>query len=244
MKALQDIALNKMLMIDIETVSVVPEFNMLPDEMQDEWAKPSRSKNWPEGVTPEQHFRESAALDAVFGKIVCISIGKFSQTDEAWKIETKSFADTDERSLLTNFTDDMNTVLNNRSIKLVGHNLKGFDIPYMCRRLLINGISLPILLDISGDRPWNIHHVDTSELWRFTDYRSASLALLAHVFGLPNPKEDMDGSQVGRVFWEEKDLDRIEEYCEGDVRILGELILRFMGIQVKEIQANEDDVPF
>ena len=163
MKALQDIALKKMLMIDIETVSVVQEFNMLSDKMQEEWAKPSRRKNWPEGITPEQHFRDSAALDAVYGKIVCISIGMFYPSDDTWKIKTKSFADTNEKSLLTDFTDTLNTHFNNRAIKLVGHNIKEFDLPYMCRRLLINGISLPKVLDISGDRPWNINHIDTSE---------------------------------------------------------------------------------
>ena len=227
MKALKRIDLNKMIIIDVETVSVEPELNMLPKEMQDAWES-KEGWNRTEDTTPEQHFLDRAALIPEFGKIVCISVGKFMQ-DRSTHI--KSYADTDESSLLEPFIEWLSDKRVSASgVVFVGHNIKNFDAPYICRRTLINGLPIPDKLDNGGKKPWEVDLVDTLELWRFGAKNSASLALLAHLFGLPNPKLDMDGSKVRKVFWQENDLSKIVEYCEQDVRTLGQLILRFKGL--------------
>ena len=105
--------------------------------------------------------------------------------------------------------------------------------------MLINGIKLPKILNIAGKKPWEINHLDTMELWKFGDYKSfTSLNLLATVFGIPTPKDDIDGSDVARVYWEEKDLKRIVNYCQKDVLTVAQLLLRMQNeplIDAKQI---------
>ena len=144
----------------------------------------------------------------------------------ARKIRLKSFAHDDEETLLLQFKK----LLDEREYILCGHNSKEFDIPYICRRMLINGISLPSVLDIAGKKPWEINHLDTLELWKFGDYKAfTSLALLCHVFNIPTPKDDISGADVARVYYEEKDLKRIRQYCEKDVVALIQLLMRMKG---------------
>jgi hypothetical protein len=98
---------------------------------------------------------------------------------------------------------------------LCGHNAKEFDIPFLARRMIINQIALPDKLNLFGKKPWEIPHLDTLELWKFGDYKHyTSLKLMCKVLGIPSPKGDIDGSQVGHVFYVDKDIDRIVAYCE------------------------------
>ena len=227
MKALNGIELDEMVIVDIETVSVESELNILPKELQDEWES-KEGWNRAEDTTPEEHFRDRAALVPEFGKIVCISVGMFQSDHE---IRIKSFANANEHALLEPFAELLNGErLSTPKVRLVGHNIKSFDAPYICRRLLIHGIPIPDKLDNGGKKPWEVDLVDTLELWKFGAKGSASLALLAQVFGLENPKQDMDGSKVGEVYWHQNDLEKIVAYCERDVRTLGKLILRFKGL--------------
>jgi len=110
---------------------------------------------------------------------------------------------------------------------LCAHNGKEFDFPYIARRMIINGITLPNHLDLFGKKPWEVNHLDTMELWKFGDYKNyTSLKLLANVLGIPSPKEDIDGSMVRDVFYKERDLDRIARYCELDVITTAQIFLR------------------
>jgi hypothetical protein len=94
--------------------------------------------------------------------------------------------------------------------------------------MVINGIDIPEALKIAGRKPWEVRHLDTMELWKFGDYKSyTSLKLLAKVLGIPSPKDDIDGSMVNSVYWQEKDVDRIVEYCQKDVITLTQVLLRF-----------------
>ena len=96
--------------------------------------------------------------------------------------------------------------------------------------MLINGIKIPSILNLSGKKPWEINHIDTMELWKFGDYKAyTSLALLCHVFKIPTPKDDISGADVARVYYEEKDLNRIAKYCEKDVVALIQLYLKITG---------------
>ena len=142
----------------------------------------------------------------------------------------KSFAHEDEETLLKQFKKLLEDHYNTADHLLCGHNAKEFDFPYICRRMLINGISLPQILDIGGKKPWEIKHIDTMEMWKFGDYKAyTSLSLLCHVFQIPTPKDDITGADVARVFYEDQDLDRIRVYCEKDVVALIQLYLKMKG---------------
>jgi predicted PolB exonuclease-like 3'-5' exonuclease len=173
-----------------------------------------------------------AGIYAEFGKIVCISVGIFRRNKDTGELEfhVKSFYSDDERQLLLDFANLLEKHYNNpKKHYLCGHNIREFDIPYICRRMIIQGMNLPDVIDLYGKKPWETEHLlDTLALWRFGDYKNfTSLKLLCGVFDIPTPKDDIDGSEVGKTYWEDKDLDRIEVYCKKDVVATAQLLLRF-----------------
>ncbi len=145
-------------------------------------------------------------------------------------IRLKSFAGDDEAVLLKDFAEMINKFTSNREVDLCAHNGKEFDFPYIARRMLVNGLKLPRILDVAGKKPWEVKFLDTLELWKFGDFKNyTSLDLLAHLFGIPTPKDDIDGSMVSQVYWKEKNLNRIVEYCRKDVVTVARLLLRLKG---------------
>lgn len=165
-----------------------------------------------------------AGIYAEFGKVVCISFGML--IDGNFRI--KSFFGDDEKALLTDFANLLESKFSSKEFLLCAHNGKEFDFPYLSRRMLINGMSLPEILDLAGKKPWEVPHLDTMELWKFGDFKNyTSLELLTAVFDIPTPKDDIDGSQVGEVYWQEKDLERIVKYCQKDVLSIAQLFLRY-----------------
>lgn len=200
--------------MDIETVSQQHHFSALDPRFQELWAH--RTANGPyKDQTPEAVYSK-AGLYAEFGKILCISVGVYHLRQRDLCFRVKSFADSDERMVLTQFADLLQK--QPAGLMLCGHNIKVFDLPFICRRMLINGMSLPGQLDLTGKKPWEINHLDTMELWRFGDFRNfTSLDLLATVFGIPSSKDDISGEDIHRVYYEENNLERIRVYCEKDV---------------------------
>lgn len=217
----------KILFFDIETVSLTSNYLELSPSLQELWQRKAKSfyPNNEEELTVEQlheTFRNKAAIFAEFGKIICISVGiaYWDKETGQYKIRLKSFTHDSEKELLKSFCDLLNKHYSNTLINgLSGHNIKEFDIPFICRRLIINRLGLPEILKISGKKPWELNYLlDTMEMWKFGDWKSyTSLKLLTAVFEIPSPKDDIDGSQVGQVYWEENDLKRISRYCEKDV---------------------------
>lgn len=238
---LDKIQLDKILFLDIETVPQTYVYQDLDEKTKELFnAKTRFSQN--EEKSYEMLYSERGGILSEFGKIICISVGMVT-TDRigAKKIRLKSFAHDDEATLLSQFK----ALIEGKDYILCGHNSKEFDIPYICRRMLINRISLPNLLNIAGKKPWEINHLDTLELWKFGDYKAyTSLALLCHVFHIPTPKDDISGADVARVFYEENDLNRIRVYCEKDVIALIQLFLRMKGdvlVEEANISSASDD---
>jgi 3'-5' exonuclease len=229
----QQLKLDHLLVFDIETVPVVPELESLSEEMQKAWES-KVGKNRPEDVTPQDYFFNRAGIYAEFGKVICISAGIFTENKENGILEfrIKSFYDKNEKKVLQKFIEMLNLHYNRPEIHaLGGHNVKEFDIPYLCRRILVNGLILPKILDIAGKKPWEVNFVDTLTLWKFGDYKNyTSLALLAALFDIDTPKDDIDGSEVGGVYWNNDDLERIVTYCQKDVLTVSQLLLRFKGM--------------
>lgn len=224
---LKDLNLDDVLFLDIETVSAVAEFEQLDERFKALWEKKAEllRRNDPD-ATPDQLYK-SAGIYAEFGKIVCISCG-FTNGNE---FRIKSFYGDDESILLKEFAGLLNKHYYTNRHLLCAHNGKEFDFPYIARRMLINGIELPDILNLAGKKPWEVRHLDTMELWKFGDYKHyTSLDLLAAVFKIPTPKDDIDGSMVGQIFWEENNLDRIVKYCQKDVLSVAQLLRSYLNL--------------
>ena len=206
--------LDKILFLDIETVPLYSSFEEVPVSMQEIWEKKARSLAKTEEFSPSELYHQ-AGIYAEHGKIIVIGLGYFS----GGKFRVKSIYGEDEAQLLQSFSDLLNSGKQNFQF-LCGHNAKEFDFPYLCRRMLVNGVPLPIQLQVWGKKPWEISHIDTMELWKFGDWKSfTSLHTLATIFNLPTSKDDIDGSQVREVYLNEGEsgLERIAKYCVKDV---------------------------
>lgn len=221
---LDRINLEHILFLDIETVPESEHFNELDDEKKELWDHKSKYQRKDEFTAEE--FYERAGIWAEFGKIICISVGYFNFKGDIRTFRTTSFHG-EESKLLKEFKNLMITHFSNTKHLMCGHNAKEFDFPYIARRMIIHGIELPYKLNLFGKKPWEIPHLDTMELWKFGDYKHfTSLKLLANILGIPSPKDDIDGSQVRQVYYEEKNLDRIITYCEKDVITTAQVFLR------------------
>ena len=138
---------------------------------------------------------------------------------------------TPEKIILENFAGLINSFFKGTDNYLAAHNGKEFDFPFIARRMVINNVPIPGPLDNSAKKPWEVQHLDTMELWKFGDYKNyTSLSLLATILGIPTPKDDIDGSMVGKVYWIDNDLERITKYCQRDTITVARLICRYKGV--------------
>ena len=223
---LNNIQLQDLLVLDIETVSQKKSFDDLDEEWQELWARKAGALNNPE-IVPSKIY-DRAAIYAEFGKIVCIGLGIFHNIEGELHLKVKSIHGDDEKAVLQAFADLLNSKFNGPKHMLVAHNGKEFDFPYLCRRMLINGIHIPAILDVSGKKPWETNFIDTMELWKFGDYKNyTSLNVLAKCFGIPSPKDDIDGSMVGHTYWQQNDLERIATYCKKDIVTTAQLLVKY-----------------
>jgi len=222
---LSKLKLQQILFLDIETVPLFEDFNQLATVEKELFETKTKYQRRDE-FTPEE-FYDRAGIWAEFGKIICISVGYFVFVGKKRTFRMTSFAGTDETQILTDFSELLDTHFNKAAHVLCAHNGKEFDFPFIARRLLINGLPLPKKLNLFGKKPWEIPHLDTLELWKFGDYKHyTSLKLLTHILGIPSPKDDIDGSQVAEVYYKEKNLARIVNYCQKDTLAVAQVLLR------------------
>jgi uncharacterized protein YprB with RNaseH-like and TPR domain len=226
---IRDIKLENVLFLDIETVPVTQDYNMLNEHMQELWDKKMTVPVKNEEGLPEELW-DRGGLYAEFGKIVCISAGIFSSLEEPRRFRIKSFAGDVEPDILEGFSRLLEKFRPGKMLNLCAHNGKDFDFPVIARRMIINGLPVPEVLNVAGKKPWEVQFLDTMELWKFGAYRHyISLALMAEILDIPNPKDDIDGSQVGKVYYEDRDINRIVRYCEKDVLTVAQILLRLRG---------------
>ena len=221
------VPLQNILFLDIETVSQYATFEGMPEEWKELWTRKAegllRNK---ENITAEMVY-ERAGIYAEFGKVICITCGIVQVNGSQRKLLLKSFAGDDEKEILSSFCDMLTKWSIEGNKYLCAHNGKEFDFPYLCRRMVINDVCVPSVLTISGKKPWEVNHLDTMELWKFGDFKSyTSLNLLARALGIPTPKDDIDGSMVGAIYWNSHDLARIANYCQKDVITVAQVYLR------------------
>ena len=229
MQALHNIEREKILFLDIETAPQYPNYEKIPDNFKKLWDHKAKYLVR-EKETPSDVYK-SAGIYAEFGKVVCITVGMFSGKN----FHLKSFSGDDEKAMLKEFCELLNKYWSRDEHFLCAHNGKEFDFPFLARRILLNGMKIPRLLDNAGKKPWEVRHLDTMELWKFGDYKNyTSLNLLAEIFGIPSPKGDMDGSLMYKVYWEDKDWERIIKYNQKDVLTVAQVYLRFKGENLVE----------
>ena len=228
---MQSVKLENILFLDIETVPETYKYSDLGLETKELW-----DKKWAynKEISGEGQYQK-AGIYAEFAKVVCIGIGFYNEN----KFRIKTISSSDELLILKEFCELLNKHFNNQNHFLCAHNGKEFDFPFLCRRLLINNLALPKLLQLQGMKPWEVKHIDTMDLWKFGDVKNfTSLNLLAHIFNIPSPKDEIDGSLVSKTFYEDKDLQRIATYCKKDVITLARVYNRFAGLG----NLSEDDI--
>jgi 3'-5' exonuclease len=225
---LQNVRPEDILFLDIETIPATPSFDKLDPVFRDFWDKKSRQFR-KEEESPADVY-ERAGIYAEFGKIVCISVGVICERNP-FAFRLKSFYGDDEKKLLEEFSVMLNKFSKNKEALLCAHNGREFDYPYIARRMVINNLQIPEILDNAGKKPWEIKLLDTLDLWKFGDYKSyTSLSLLTVILGIPTPKDDIDGSMVAGVYYNERDIKKIVKYCEKDVLAVARVLLRFMNL--------------
>jgi len=221
---------NNILFLDIETVPQHPSFDLVPNDWKDLWTKKAEALLRNRELETVESIYSRAGIYAEFGKIICISCGVIMGSGDNKRIIIKSFYGEEEKVILQDFAEMLRKWAVDSNKFLCAHNGKEFDFPYCCRRMIINGIPIPSILNTAGKKPWEVTHIDTMELWKFGDFKSyTSLNLLAHTLGIPTPKDDIDGSMVGDVYWKEKNLERIATYCQKDVVTAAQVYLRIIG---------------
>lgn len=223
--------LRDILFLDIETVASTHNYEMLDERIKTQWARKAVFFKRERNQSDEEIYHERAGIYAEFGKIICVAVGKFIETETGeLGLKTKAYYGDHEASILSEFKS-MIEKMDPVNLKLCAHNGKEFDYPYLCRRMLINGIALPPALNIMGKKSWEVQHLDTLDMWKFGDYKHyTSLDLLASLFNIPSSKNGIDGSQVNSVYYKENDLSRIKEYCIQDVVVLAQLFLKLKSI--------------
>ena len=224
---ISNLHLENILFLDIETVPETQYFSDLDTTKKDLWELKSQYQRKDEFTAEE--FYDRAGIWAEFGKIICISVGYVAIQADVRTFRVTSFFG-DEVKILKDFKNLLISHFSQTKHLLCAHNGKEFDFPYIARRMIINNIELPYKLNLFGKKPWEVPHLDTLELWKFGDYKNyTSLKLLTNILGIPSPKDDIDGSDVFKVFYEEKDIDRIVDYCEKDTIAVAQIFLRLRG---------------
>lgn len=223
--------LRDVLFLDIETVASTRDYETLDERLKTQWARKALFFKRERNQSDEEIYHERAGIYAEFGKIVCVAVAKFIETETGeLGLKTKAYYGDSEATLLSEFKG-MIEKMDPVNLKLCAHNGKEFDYPYLCRRMLVNGIALPPALNIMGKKSWEVQHLDTLDMWKFGDYKHyTSLDLLASLFNIPSSKNGIDGSQVNSVYYLENDLLRIKDYCIQDVVVLAQLYLKLKSI--------------
>jgi DNA polymerase elongation subunit (family B) len=227
---LNSLNLKQVLFLDIETVPQYSSYDLTPEGTKKFWEKKSAFFR-KDGASAGEVYQR-AGIYAEFGKIICISVGVIIGDNASFGFKLKSFIGENEKTLLEDFLQMLLKLEAKNPVILCAHNGKEFDYPYIARRLLVNGLTLPETLNSAGKKPWEIIHLDTLELWKFGDYKHyTSLDLLTSIFDIPSPKEEIDGSMVAHVFYHEKDLEKIVRYCENDVIAVVQVLLKYKNLK-------------
>ena len=222
---------SQLLFVDIETVTAKSAYDQLRPVMQRAWQRKASTLSNPNNLLVDELYFDRGGIYAEFGKIIVISVGFFHALGGETELRVKCISGDNEKELLTNFKETL-LKFDQKKLQLCAHNGKEFDFPYLCRRMLANGIALPDSLDLGGLRSWQVPHLDTMQLWKFGDYKSFTpLELLAAVFELEIDDSDaIRGSDINRIYHRENDLEKITRFCQRNISLLAQVYLRLKSL--------------
>lgn len=244
--------LDNFVFFDIETSTQTKHYSELPGNMPSLWEERCeylrKMTNHPENasMSTQELYMHKAPLSAEFGKIVCLSFGKFiypkDQDDAAIpKLQYRALTG-NEDVIIKSFLAGVQTMIRKTTnTRLVGHNIRRFDIPFMMKRAVINNILIPNQINPYIMKPWDLAIVDSSEAWSFGSWQESftPLKLLCEILGIPTPKDDIDGSQVYDVYWNQNDVNRIATYCNKDVISQAKVTLRLSNFTTAQANSVE-----
>lgn len=223
-------AIYNFLYFDVETACAYKSYEDMETQNPRLAALWKKRCNYYRGASPELSdatdsdiFLQKGSLEPEFARVVCVTFGSFEEDGQKRFI---SFSGDDEIDILTK----TNKVLNNamaKNWKLCGHNIKGFDVPCLGKRMIYNGINPSGNIQIWDKKPWEIPYVDTSDIFAFGSWvqqKYLSLDLLACSLNIESPKGDLDGSKVNATYWTDGDYEKISTYCEADVKTVMEVM--------------------
>ena len=231
-----NVPITKLLFLDIETVGVEPDWDSLVKNKKELSFQFENYFDWFQKRFPEdankpvgEMFVNRAALVPEFARIACVSVSFVTEKDE---IKTQSFSDFDEKKLLTDVQKLLYRI-GELGFFLCGHNVKGFDIPMLAKRMIMNGLMPPKILPGHDTKPWEIKALDTKDLWQYGGYGSiASLELMCVCLGVESSKNmEVTGNKVHEAFWVKKDIDGIVKYCEKEVAVLIDVIKKLIKLK-------------
>lgn len=229
---LSNIQLENIIFLDIETVPQHRNYDELRATLKKLWDHKAERIRWQPDETPESLYQR-AGIYAEFGKIICIVVARIHKQN----ILFESFCGDDEKIILSNFINYLNKTTIKNNTLLCAHNGKEFDFPYLSRRIIVNELILPATLDNAGKKPWEVQHLDTMELWKFGDYKHyTSLELLATIFNINSPKDEINGGDISNIYWKDHDLEKIKNYCQNDVLALAGIYLRYTNNSIKNFK--------
>jgi hypothetical protein len=231
-----EVPLNKLLFFDLETVGIEKDYTTLNNKNPEMGRLFESYRNWFEkrypddvGKSLDEIFTNHAALVSDFSKII---VASFSFITPKGEIHTTTFAEDDEKKLLLGVKDLLNKVLK-LDFHLCGHNIKGFDMPMLSKRFVVNGIKPPKILPSLGTKPWDLKAVDTKEFWQFGSFNSpASLDLMCVALDVQSPKTgEVSGNLVHDTYWNSNGLQPIADYCERDVKVLVDVMKKIYDLK-------------
>lgn len=231
-----NIPISKILFLDIETVGVYPDWETLVKENEALSFQFENYFDWFQKRFPEdadkpvgQMFVNRAALVPEFARIACVSVAFVTEKGET---RIQSFSNKNEKEMLQEVQKLLHKV-GELGFFLCGHNVKGFDIPMLAKRMIMNGILPPKILPGHDTKPWEVKALDTKEFWQYGGYGSiASLELMCVCLGVESSKTmEVTGNKVHEAFWVKKDIEGIVKYCEKDVEVLIEVIKKIIKLK-------------
>jgi hypothetical protein len=188
-------------------------------------------------VIEEERCYQLGSLSATSGRILSIAVHEGPVAGYDFGIEQPASErvfgisadgeEQDEKKALLAFLDYMKS-FDADTDELVGHNILGFDLPFIFQRCLVHCISAKPLVDLTEYRVRGVF--DTMRQWWLGDRRArVSLDDIAWALGIESSKTaDVEGSKVYDLYHEGK-LAAIREYNLNDVRVTRKVYERMVG---------------
>ena len=159
-----------------------------------------------------ENFRSSAALSATTGRVLAIGYASDKLTFIAHEPA--------EEQLIESFWSKF-AACESAGRTMVGHNIHGFDLPFLIRRSWMLGLDPPVDKLLSQGRYWNRILVDTMQRWQCGNYRDyVKLDILARSLGHNGKPDEITGADFARLYFgTEQERQQALDYLKNDLEM-------------------------